>query len=75
MTDKLTAALDTIDEANPEDTASIITCAVRRLGQHGREGAEALLRAMESGTDSLVEEGIAQFGSVEGVLSGRTDAL
>lgn len=76
MTDvQMDRALDAIDEADPGQLGTIITDSLRRLGQHGREGAEALLRALESGHDSDVEEGLAQFSAAEGVLTGRTDAL
>lgn len=67
--------LDAIAEADPSELASILTDGMRRLGQQGRDGAEHLLTALDSGGDDDVQEGLAQFLAVEGVLSGRTDAL
>lgn len=53
--------LEAIGEADPSELGSIFVAAIRQLGEHGREGREAIARSLEGGRDWKVEEGIAQL--------------
>lgn len=50
-----------IAEANESELGTIFVEAVRRLGQLGRDGREAVQIALDSGNDEDVEEGVAQL--------------
>lgn len=56
--------LEAISEADPSELGSIFVEALRRLGEHGREGREAIQRAIESGRDWQVDEGLAQLEDI-----------
>jgi hypothetical protein len=64
-----------IDDADEEGLAWILACAIDRLGEFGRSGAEALLKHLQTASLANAEEGLAQLEAVEGVISGRTDSL
>jgi hypothetical protein len=68
-------ALNAISEADDQELANIGEAFIERLGDRGRAGAEALLERIRDNGSGLIEEGLAQIESVEGVYSGRTDAL
>jgi hypothetical protein len=73
---ELNQVLDTIADADTRELARIGEAFIERLGDHGRNGAQALLdRLQENNGNYLTTEGLAQIESVEGVLSGRTDQL
>lgn len=73
----LVRAMDTIEDADHAETAQLVVAALRRLGEHGRQTAEAILGQVraEGEPDSLLVEGLAQIEAVDGVISGRTDSL
>lgn len=56
-----------IAEASESELGSIFVAALRRLGQHGRDGRLAVERSIDSGRDDDVEEGLGQITEIEAV--------
>lgn len=69
--------MNAIAAADDIQVAGLVLFAIQTLGRRGRFSTEKMLEQVEAegGPDPDLEEGLAQIGSLEGVLTGRTDAL
>ena len=74
---RLNTAIEAIGEADSIETAGLMICCLRRLGEHGRETARAILEQIkaEEGPDDITVEGLVQICDVEGVLDGRLESI
>jgi restriction endonuclease Mrr len=61
---QLDQTIENISDATPSELGSVFVAVLRRLGEQGREGREAIIRAVDGGKDDDVEEGIAQLEDI-----------